>query len=615
MSSVYPCEDEVAIRGASFSFVYLARPARTARIDRLDRPFEPTAMTEIVLVHVLAATAGAAFGLLAIWAGLGRHHWCVRFIPVAAVIVSLFPVPAFDLALVFVTQALVVVVPLLLVRRFTLPPADGKATEAPPRSHAWRRFSIADLFRATLLISTVFGVLAYLPGEVRESWWKYALVGGGFGVATLAGAWAALAHRPWWVRLGVVCLVAPLAGIPTALDKTTYVEFRDQGWPWCAVTAIAGLLVVLWLCLAKSTGLTALRRTEFGPIGQTTPTQSVGMARGRRASVALVSLAILLLPGVAYYDMTQPAPIPNGSPPEPNAYDDLLRIAAVIQNVGTPGGNLTSGTEQPPSTDERRRVLFDELHSALGRLGVVSVRYQPNDARVDENQTLRPLARALLAEGDRRRLARDVNGARRIYLDLVELGLASSRGGMIIDRHIGMIPLYMGIGGLRQLRDVLSPDQRRAMIPVLQANEAGWEPLADAYARDLAWQHHARGWPARIRFVNPPDTNPLIAYFERRRLAWFRILVCELALAQYIGEHGGPPENLAGLVTQYLPKVPEDPFSGRPLVYRTEPTGYVLYSVGQNGHDDGGQRGVLFTDGDLFLDPAPQPWGDDGSDD
>ena len=47
---------------------------------------------------VLAATAGAAFGLLAVWAALGRVHWSVRFVLVAAVIGCLFPVPAFDLA-------------------------------------------------------------------------------------------------------------------------------------------------------------------------------------------------------------------------------------------------------------------------------------------------------------------------------------------------------------------------------------------------------------------------------------------------------------------------------------------------------------------------------------
>jgi hypothetical protein len=94
-----------------------------------------------------------------------------------------------------------------------------------------------------------------------------------------------------------------------------------------------------------------------------------------------------------------------------------------------------------------------------------------------------------------------------------------------------------------------------------------------------------------------------------------RLLICELALAQYAVYHGAPPAQLARLVPQYLPVVPEDPFSGRPLVYRTEPAGYVLYSVGQNSLDDGGQRGPSDTDGDLFLDPAPPPASDSAGED
>ena len=46
----------------------------------------------------------------------------------------------------------------------------------------------------------------------------------------------------------------------------------------------------------------------------------------------------------------------------------------------------------------------------------------------------------------------------------------------------------MGIEGLRQLRDSLSRDQRRALITALQVHEAGWEPAADVYARELVWR-------------------------------------------------------------------------------------------------------------------------------
>jgi len=571
-------------------------------------------MTEIVLFHVLAATGGAAFGMLAIWAGFGRLHWSVRFIPVAAVIVSLFPVPAFDLALVFVSQALVVAVPLILVRRFTAPPADGTATVTAPPSQPWRRFSVADLFRATLLIAAVFGVAAYLPGDVRASWWKYTLVGAGFGVATLAGAWTALARRHWWLRLGGLCIAAPLAGVPTALDWRTYVYFRESEWAWCAVTAAVGVQVTLWLMLTEAAGWTGFCRTKRHSSKGVGTIQSVAVVRRRLAmsGLAVVSLAILLLPVVAYHDMLHAPSIPASQPPEPNAYDDLLRIAVALKSIGPPGGSLASEAEQQVSPDQHRRVLFDELHAALRRPGAVPFRRDIDSSYLPNIQSLRQLSRDLLADGDRHRLAGNTIDAQRRYLDLVELGPASSRGGWLVDRMLGTAFERMGIEGLRQLRESLSRDQRRALIDTLQAHEADWEPAADVLARELANLDRIVGWPARVSFLNPFAMIQATEQADDRRSATLRLLICETALAQYLADHGAPPAQLPELVPEYLSDVPDDPFSGRPLVYRTGPNGYVLYSVDQNCLDDGGRRGTSLTDGDLFLDPAPPPT-DDGA--
>ena len=66
---------------------------------------------------------------------------------------------------------------------------------------------------------------------------------------------------------------------------------------------------------------------------------------------------------------------------------------------------------------------------------------------------------------------------------------------------------------------------------------------------------------------------------------------------------------LADLVPDYLSEVPQDPFSGKPLLYRRNAKGYVLYSVGLDGRDDGGQpmdQENVF--GDMLLDkPAEGP--------
>lgn len=60
-------------------------------------------------------------------------------------------------------------------------------------------------------------------------------------------------------------------------------------------------------------------------------------------------------------------------------------------------------------------------------------------------------------------------------------------------------------------------------------------------------------------------------------------------LAQYRAEQGEYPKQLADLIPQYTAAIPMDPFADRPFVYRRQPVGFTLYSVGLNGEDDGGK--------------------------
>jgi hypothetical protein len=43
-------------------------------------------------------------------------------------------------------------------------------------------------------------------------------------------------------------------------------------------------------------------------------------------------------------------------------------------------------------------------------------------------------------------------------------------------------------------------------------------------------------------------------------------------------------------VPAYLDALPIDPFSGEPMRYRATGTEYVVYSVGINGKDEGGEQ-------------------------
>jgi hypothetical protein len=73
-----------------------------------------------------------------------------------------------------------------------------------------------------------------------------------------------------------------------------------------------------------------------------------------------------------------------------------------------------------------------------------------------------------------------------------------------------------------------------------------------------------------------------------------------IALKRYQLRHGRLPENLAALVPEFLHEVPRDWFNGGVLHYRPQAEGmFLLYSVGEDGKDDGGDprlvNGSRFT--------------------
>lgn len=53
---------------------------------------------------------------------------------------------------------------------------------------------------------------------------------------------------------------------------------------------------------------------------------------------------------------------------------------------------------------------------------------------------------------------------------------------------------------------------------------------------------------------------------------------------------GKVPERLDDLVPKYLEQVPLDPFDGQPIRYRRTEPGYILYSVREDGEDNGGKE-------------------------
>ena len=318
--------------------------------------------------------------------------------------------------------------------------------------------------------------------------------------------------------------------------------------------------------------------------------------------VAAVAGLAILMRGPAEFSV----PLPN-----PNGYDDFVEAAALLK--GQPGEyqTLASGAlgDLVATNAEALRWL---------RLGLTRICSVPTDVAVTNFPAIlndlpgqKRLALLLAAEGCLALTNGRPADATRSYLDAVRFGNEISRGGAVINRLVGLACEAIGLSGLAKVAPTLDCELQRKVIADLNQidrSAVDWSEVIQIEKRLTRQQ----------RLMQNP-LQQLVAWWENRgstaraeirhklNAASVRLLATELALRCYQSEHGSGPAGLDQLVPAELPRVPIDPFTGKPLIYRLQGTNWLLYSVGVDGIDNGGTPVARPTrsskaTGDLFYD-------------
>jgi hypothetical protein len=116
------------------------------------------------------------------------------------------------------------------------------------------------------------------------------------------------------------------------------------------------------------------------------------------------------------------------------------------------------------------------------------------------------------------------------------------------------------------------------------------QPVADRIrnARSVAVPYPFSGFAISLTMRLAGDMTPV--ELNARHLADVGLGLAGLAVERYRLARGQLPATLAELVPALLSAVPVDPFDGKPVRYWRSAKGYVLYSVGFDGRDDGGDE-------------------------
>ncbi|SPE60543.1 putative Type II secretion system protein G (GspG) [Verrucomicrobia bacterium] len=323
------------------------------------------------------------------------------------------------------------------------------------------------------------------------------------------------------------------------------------------------------------------------------------------AVLVLAVLAVLVLSGGR--NPARSAPLPN-----PNGYDDFLKAAGLV--TGDVGGFLTLDHEGLGA------LVSTNLESLrLVRLGLSRQCALPADSAMtnvagmlSDLAALKRVAQLLVAEGRLREMDNRLADAAQSYVDAIHFGKEMSRGGFIINRLVGIACEAIGDNPLTKLVPKLHCEEARTVITELERiDRAG-----------ITWEEVRRNENSFSHYQLRKGFNPITWAMTRwqrwrslqraatrhnRVIAHERLLMVELALRCYESEQARAPLGLEQLVPQYLQGVPLDPFSGGPMIYHPRGTNWLLYSVGEDGADDGGKRvgrsvSGTVTKGDLFYD-------------
>jgi hypothetical protein len=93
------------------------------------------------------------------------------------------------------------------------------------------------------------------------------------------------------------------------------------------------------------------------------------------------------------------------------------------------------------------------------------------------------------------------------------------------------------------------------------------------------------GWLTHLFSRWTSDSMRYCVVADARR----RVARAALAAAKFQAEERDPPESLDELVPDFLLAVPFDPFDGKPLRMKRTARGIVIYSIGPDATDDGGE--------------------------
>ena len=200
------------------------------------------------------------------------------------------------------------------------------------------------------------------------------------------------------------------------------------------------------------------------------------------------------------------------------------------------------------------------------------------DKHMTELPSLKRLAQFLSSEARLSEMEGRYDVAANIHLEVMRLGQASARGGLMIDKLVGVAVENIGLTGLARMFTHLNTESCRSTIKALKELDADASSALVYLKRDRQWGRKATGTSALSAWIQSVLMTKMLRQTDRKftaRLAATdrhrRKLLLNLASRAYELENGKRPLRAEELVPSLLRAVPKDPETGTNLVLNSVP--------------------------------------------
>lgn len=525
------------------------------------------------LLLLVVDGVAAIFCLAALWAGESKQFWFRRGIGVCGLLALLLPIRAFEPLLV-----LLIVVPFLAVANAWQAGQQARLSPtASVKAGRWR-FGLGELFQALTLFGIGLGLwVAAVQGGPLLDWQSLPIAA--LLITNFAWrAWQVAAKlRRWqnWVKLAGGLLAIMLAESFLLGDWMQASDILGttgaRGWRCFSDDVVMVPMVYAPFAVLVILGARLLRATSSYSSDHP----------GRRRYARVIASVFLLLTGLPmtwlYVRMLGPPTIPGPPESEGDVYRQLRELGTRIRHA------------TPTSAPE----MLSQANQILRQPAAVPLDFR--SATLAQDYEIGPfldLRRALTAESSRHEILGRRDEAVQFALANLRLGTVLQRGGNALHAQIGLQCELSAILRLAEMRAKLAPHHGRAIVAELERSEALRDPVDEIVGRERLWDDLAIRWRYRLRTIIIEESwnhDYGLEDYRVRNAARGRLLHTDLAIRAFQHDENRLPTSLAELTPSYLPFALPDPYSGEPLRFLPRGETFLLYSVGPDGEDNGGQ--------------------------